>query len=301
MEGINYDLDPLVGAAMAGGVIQTAGGILGNIGAKKRATHQHNLNMEAWEQANDWNIEQWHRENAYNDPRKQMERLSAAGLNPNLVYGGGSLTQQSGSINSTAPPRAEQPNWKNPFQGVANVMSDALLKKSQVDLLQAQSETQTMEALLKEQQRIESQTRVDESKRRTDKMILDYDIAQELRAGNLEAQKLNNDLTVDRLLTTKLEREGKSQQMIENMVRLYWDVRLAKATLTGKDLDNDLKRYAKELRDMGINENDPWFVKILAEQGQKIREIPGYGKEMLENAKNLGTKLVNQLPKWLQP
>ena len=33
--------------------------------------------------------------NAYNDPSAQMERLKQAGLNPNLVYGGGATTTAS--------------------------------------------------------------------------------------------------------------------------------------------------------------------------------------------------------------
>lgn len=34
-----------------------------------------------------WNLEQWHRENEYNSPAAQMERLMAAGLNPNAAAG----------------------------------------------------------------------------------------------------------------------------------------------------------------------------------------------------------------------
>ena len=34
----------------------------------------------------------WHRQNEYNTPSAQMARLREAGLNPNLVYGSGSVT-----------------------------------------------------------------------------------------------------------------------------------------------------------------------------------------------------------------
>ena len=34
----------------------------------------------------------WNRTNDYNSPLKQMERLKAGGLNPNLVYGNGATT-----------------------------------------------------------------------------------------------------------------------------------------------------------------------------------------------------------------
>lgn len=38
------------------------------------------------------NLQMWNLNNAYNDPAAQMERLKAAGLNANLVYGGGNVT-----------------------------------------------------------------------------------------------------------------------------------------------------------------------------------------------------------------
>lgn len=37
-------------------------------------------------------LEMWNRGNAYNSPMAQMERLRAAGLNPNMVYGSGAPT-----------------------------------------------------------------------------------------------------------------------------------------------------------------------------------------------------------------
>ena len=44
-------------------------------------------NEEMQQQQNKWNLEQWHRNNAYNHPAAQMQRLKAAGLNPDLLYG----------------------------------------------------------------------------------------------------------------------------------------------------------------------------------------------------------------------
>lgn len=49
------------------------------------------------ERQNQLNIEQWQRENDYNNPVNQMQRMRAAGLNPAMMYGG------SGSIATSAP------------------------------------------------------------------------------------------------------------------------------------------------------------------------------------------------------
>lgn len=43
------------------------------------------------------NLNMWNLQNAYNDPAAQMARLQAAGLNPNLVYGGGNVTGNAAS------------------------------------------------------------------------------------------------------------------------------------------------------------------------------------------------------------
>lgn len=43
------------------------------------------------------NLNMWNLQNAYNDPSAQMARLQAAGLNPNLVYGGGNVTGNAAS------------------------------------------------------------------------------------------------------------------------------------------------------------------------------------------------------------
>lgn len=46
----------------------------------------------------------WNRSNEYNNPSSQMARLKAAGLNPNLVYGSGSV------VGNTAP--AQTPKYQ---------------------------------------------------------------------------------------------------------------------------------------------------------------------------------------------
>ena len=70
---------------MAGKVLGTVGGaLLGNKLAqrsnKKLAQHSFNKNVEMWKM-----------QNAYNAPKQQMSRLKEAGLNPNLMYGKGTV------------------------------------------------------------------------------------------------------------------------------------------------------------------------------------------------------------------
>lgn len=80
------------------------GGLLGNIGAKRRQRRQHKYNMQMAQYQYDrqyqmWD-EAWNREIAYNDPSAQMQRYKDAGVNPHLAYanGGGVNTAQTGAL-----------------------------------------------------------------------------------------------------------------------------------------------------------------------------------------------------------
>lgn len=44
---------------------------------------------------NDYNVQNWHMQNSYNTPAAQMQRLKAAGLNPDLMYGNGAAGVQA--------------------------------------------------------------------------------------------------------------------------------------------------------------------------------------------------------------
>lgn len=54
------------------------------------------------EAAQQWNLEQWNRENEYNSPAEQMKRAMAAGINPNAVAAGiGGAGSQSGTVRTS--------------------------------------------------------------------------------------------------------------------------------------------------------------------------------------------------------
>ena len=84
---------------------------LENRSASKLADYQYNKDLEMW-----------NRGNAYNAPEAQMERLKKAGLNPNLVYGSGSV-----SGNTTGQlPKYQAPQMKynvNPISAGMEMIS----------------------------------------------------------------------------------------------------------------------------------------------------------------------------------
>lgn len=74
---------------------------VGSIAAQAVANKQ-NKQLAKYSYGQD--LEQWKRSNLYNSPTAQMGRLKQAGLNPNLVYGNGTVGNSSGSSPSYNTP-----------------------------------------------------------------------------------------------------------------------------------------------------------------------------------------------------
>lgn len=101
-----------------------------NVAAKELSKYQYDLNLE-----------QWNRANEYNSPAAQMERLKAAGLNPNLVYGNG--TDAAGK--AAPSPSYEKPEVNAYTQNyrMADALSgilDQALKAAQVQKVAQETE-----------------------------------------------------------------------------------------------------------------------------------------------------------------
>lgn len=89
---------PLLGlAAVAGSVGNAAASIFNT---NKTIKAQKNLAEYSYTK----DLEMWQRANEYNSPQSQMSRLQSAGLNPNLVYGNGSVVGNT----STQTPKYQQ-------------------------------------------------------------------------------------------------------------------------------------------------------------------------------------------------
>lgn len=81
--------------------------------AISRETNAYNYLLAS--KQNDWNIEQWNRENAYNTPSAQRQRLLDAGLNPNLMLDGGDTGNARG-LDSANYANAQPTTMQNPAQ-----------------------------------------------------------------------------------------------------------------------------------------------------------------------------------------
>lgn len=91
-----------------GGIASAFGSLVGmasqnsNINKQLKAQQEENqknreYNLMLAQLQNAWNQEQWERENEYNSPVNQMKRLKQAGINPNLAYSNGNMSNISAS------------------------------------------------------------------------------------------------------------------------------------------------------------------------------------------------------------
>lgn len=99
------------GSALSGGA-SLIGNIVGsrqqNANIDKQIAFQREENEKARafnkamaEQANQWSIDQWNRENQYNSPEAMRQRLRDAGVNADLFYGGNAQNTASASPSVT--------------------------------------------------------------------------------------------------------------------------------------------------------------------------------------------------------
>lgn len=75
--GVSYAIIPAIIAGVA---------TLASTAAAAAAQHRANkARQQAQSDANQWTLDQWNRQNAYNDPVQQRKRLEAAGINPYMA------------------------------------------------------------------------------------------------------------------------------------------------------------------------------------------------------------------------
>lgn len=141
------------------GAFQTNNNINKQIAAQaeeNRKNREYNLMLA--KQQNQWNLDQWNRENAYNDPTAQMQRLRNAGLNPDLVYGSGSAANLSAASPEMTAGEGSLPVDMSAIgrkrtigetimdaQQIANVQADTEKKKADTEGTDAKTEGQKIE------------------------------------------------------------------------------------------------------------------------------------------------------------
>lgn len=220
-------------------------GIMGSILSYSSNRKQREANRDMAEYAYAKDLEMWERQNAYNSPIAQMQRLREAGLNPNLVYG-----QGAGSAGSAA----QMPKYNAPVLPYKPVdiswIADTLgryqefqMRQAQIDNIKASTDNTNADALnkqvtnfllktqgkLKEQEFSQKeivnpyQADVMRNKAKGSEAQMQQEFARLMTMSLEQQQTYLDNLTKEKRLTTiDLENENKKAQLLFNTYKNEW-------------------------------------------------------------------------------
>lgn len=128
--------------AIAGAIAMVVGSVINfvsqGITQSQNREEQHGINdlqRELAASTNQFSVEQWERENQYNLPSAQRQRLIDAGLNPGIMYGNGLMNEAAQS------PAFQIPNNIDAYKSIApQYDAQAAKTYAEVENIQAQTE-----------------------------------------------------------------------------------------------------------------------------------------------------------------
>lgn len=217
----------------------------------------------------------WERNNSYNTPEQQMQRLREAGLNPNLVYGkGADNTAQAINQTKMTPSKSllSPPLTRNYLMESAQLNQT----KAQTDNLYKQNAVLAQEALLKAANiaQVGSITAKSKFDLQQAQALNETTIAQ--ARANLTSTEQKTYLDAERFQneSTKLQSDLKvaAQNIAESKVRAAkTDEERKNAIETRNILKNEakVKEFEAKLAQMNLSKNDPLAARVLVKMAEE--------------------------------
>jgi hypothetical protein len=244
-------MDPIIG----GTLLNTGASLVDNIfnigQAKKQRQHQKELAEYSYQK----DTEMWNKANEYNLPANQMKRLADANLNPNLVYGNGSVAG-----NSTP---AQTPKFQ------AYTPEYAQIKTPAPDLMQMLSQYQDLKI-----KKVQTDNLTEEL---NGKKLNNFYLSQFL---NLRNQNSDLDLTRKRVeygQDVLYEPDGIVDAFKRSPVFTDYQQTLKK----GKQ-ENMMREFDLNLQKKGLSRNDNMILRMLVQNGL-FDDLMGGAKNLFNN------------------
>lgn len=278
---------PLIG--LGASLWSSTVGAMGSRKNRKSQERQNQLDRQQsqfmYEYERDDAIKQWERENAYNHPKQQMQRLKEAGLNPNTIFSSGvsmpSSHSSGGSFRDSRQPAPQTDySWTREIPiGVNNAISSYYeAKRFEVQENQANQVIATQATLqaLNDAKTLEALERMRATK-------FDTELKLEVRDSIKDSYRLKNELIgtqIDRntaeitkldVLTKKLAQdiildqgryELEKAKTGKELVRIAADIALKAAQKKALESNTELNRERKLLLE--------GQAKMLAELANKL-------------------------------
>jgi hypothetical protein len=227
-------------------------------------------------------LQDWQMQNAYNSPEQQMARLKAAGLNPHLIYGGGpgNVSQpvrstDTKSWNPTAPQFDLGGAAKSALFGAVdlelkNIQKDRIAELTQVARQQALN--QASQTAKNVQETAKSKFQLDQSKALQSYVLEAAKLGVKQQEANISSTLTNTQRTTQQIVTEALmqqpnlklaladidQRRANTAKTEEERYNIRQDTR-------NKERAGILQQIEIDLREKGINPNDPMYMRVLGQ------------------------------------
>lgn len=302
-------MDPLSIISSVGGAVSSIANLIGgNFSLRKQIQAQKEENQRNREYnlylarlQNQWNLDQWQRENDYNSPTAQMARYRKAGLNPNLIYGQQNTAASSPTLTSgasSAPQDMGPIGQKRNFGQAMQEMLNLEMQKAQIDAIKAGTEN-TKANTEKTSEEIKSLTIDNMFKAAREQSALDYQGVQ-IRLGK-SALKLNEkqmevmQANIEKVAAEISSIEQSNKESLARIAKL--DVDTALAWLRNAREDKQLQLQIQQTYDahrqamMNLKISEQQYKEMVLTQGIRMTgmELDNQTK-VLQNA---GLKIEN--------
>lgn len=227
---ISPGLGTVIGG-IGGAAISAIGSFFGNKSNRKQSAEaferESKFAREERLAQQQWIEQMYERNNSYNSPAAQMQRLKEAGLNPDLMYSRGDI---GNATSPEAPAQAPTPRFNviptNTYGQTAQIAADAGLKAAQSRLAESQSKkTDTEESLLTPDYLLRKARTDSEIQLNNSTIYVNHELGQLNKAeADLAAKKLQE---IDVAMSEARERintlKAQQSEIDEKIVQLKFD------------------------------------------------------------------------------
>lgn len=224
------------------------------------------------------NLEQWNRENSFNNPATQMQRLKSAGMNPMLAAGSGTIGANSAANGASAPVINPSYNYQASMTpridhlGLMTTVQNLAMGKAQINkvneetgILKQEKTIRAFDALLAS---LKEENAPDIVKAFMRKLLADTEISE--TSAKLQTGSLQHDLAYRKAISAR-ESTSASRQADEFKKQFPEDVKIK---LLQREILEQQKGEGqinlKMLQDIGIDKNAPTWLKLFGRNKDKL-------------------------------
>jgi hypothetical protein len=225
----------------------------------------------------------WNMQNAYNDPKQQMQRLKEAGLNPNLVYGGGATT----TAQPIKSPDAQVPNID--IQKIPETMSAYQnVQTSQLEYSRIQKAIELLDAQKKNTEANTLSTLAGTDLKNLDKEAkgIMNQFIPEMQAEKVRATKTGTDIKISQNEMDKLMFPNKIDKVLAEIGNMK--ARTDMIPTQKRALETSIKNMQQKMNFFGLTESQK------LETG-KILQESALLKNLMQGRQIKGQDLQNEL------